>query len=120
MADLKYIMFEDRDGVKYPVIFSNHLNHIDVARSLLTNGFSDKLPNVFAASAGFIHMMATDTFGDSESMGGLKSRPEDRQVINVYPYQHGINVGTDMGVEEMVGVKHVEHIIKALRDGKWD
>ena len=69
-AKTKYVVlrgqFED-----YPVVFPNYVNH-------------STFQHMGPVSAGFIGINEDGvirTFGESFSLGGLKSRPEDAQLI---------------------------------------
>jgi len=98
------------DGQKVPVIFPNHVNHVDVAQRLNRVMSAEGRRSAPVDSAGFISgLMITGTHGESESLGGLKSRGDiDRKVINEMPYCAGREGGLD--IEAMM----IEAVIRQL------
>jgi len=96
---MKYIMFEDAEGRKMPVIFPELLVHADVAKVI-----QRAMPNpVKIKSAGFVILGAdVHTHGESETLG-VKGRDIDAAYI----------VSGDAGayMPEMM----VEGILKTIR-----
>ena len=85
MGDLKYVMFNDGNR-NIPVIFADTIAHISMAE-LVTNHKDCKSFRV--VSAGFIHMNDTVCYGDSSTLN-IQSRQEDSEIIQFYPYDHGL------------------------------
>lgn len=97
MADWKYVMFE-ANGAAVPIIFPNLVVHAHIAEGVahaVRRGVIEAKPNAWSSkpiSAGFLNtMIVTGVHGDSESLRGLKSREEDRSIINCWPYAHGMD-----------------------------
>lgn len=111
MSEWKYIMFE-ANGQQVPVIFPGQLIHSDMqvgAGHAIRTYVVNLQPNNWSSSvlsAGFISgLIVTGTYGKSESMGNVRSREEDRRIINEWPYAHGRDDG--ISCESM--------ILKAIR-----
>ena len=76
---MKYIIVK-KEGVEVGVVFGDFLSHREAARIHNTR-------DVVLVSAGFCDMDRNydspwRTWGQSESLGGMKSRPEDATVLN--------------------------------------
>lgn len=120
MADWKYVMFEDPEtGQQVPILFPNQIVHADIAKfvpAMLRR--ADKRIVVHPVAAGFVSLAVSGVSGESESMGGVKSRPEDAQTINVYPYSHGMTTGMEPRIEAMLLIRHVEHLMERVTGKK--
>lgn len=97
--DWKYIMFE-ANGAKVPVIFPPSIIHSSMAEGIqhaVRRSVIEERPHNWSSkpvSAGFIGgLIATSTYGDSESLNGLAAQDGDRAVINTWPYAHGRDDG---------------------------
>lgn len=93
----KYIMFETAEGQKLPVIFPSALTHSLVAGAMqmaldCLDSDKDLRPkqclqllaraSAVPVSAGFMSFgLDIDVAGESESLGGLKSKPSDAARI---------------------------------------
>lgn len=91
----KYIMFEVSTKSikrKVPIIFPDALVHLyvgTVVKMALEEQF--KGATVKAVSAGAINELSVNcTFSNSTTLG-LKAAPGDDEVINSYPYFHGMS-----------------------------
>lgn len=76
---MKYVMFKDRNGAHYPIIFPEVLIHTEVAR--YTINLLGRDAKVFAdpISAGFVNIgKDTKVYGRSETMD-MESRDIDAQ-----------------------------------------
>lgn len=76
---MKYIIVR-KQGVELGIVFGNVLAHREVARIHNCN-------DVVVVSAGFCSVDADfdntwSTWGESESLRGMKSRPEDAEILN--------------------------------------
>lgn len=97
MSSYKYVMFEDKHGRKFPVIFPEELVHSDMAEAVMQatrrgevgagkRDYSCPKP----VSAGFIKQLdVVTTYGASETLN-LKSHPEDANLIVGHPYTKGL------------------------------
>jgi len=90
---MKYIMLETAEGMKLPIIFPDVLTHcfvagamqlvmdtLDPKKDLRPRQLDDMLKRGSAppVSAGFVNIGAdVQVHGESESLGGLKSKPAD-------------------------------------------
>lgn len=84
---MKYIMYEKKVGDlirKIPIIFPNELVHIEVARAL-----SNLIGTSRIVGAGDCYIKVDSCFGNSTTIG-IKSKPEDKEIINDFEYFHGI------------------------------
>lgn len=75
MRKAKYIMI-DYGGIDLPIIFSEVMTHSEVARAY---------PHHEIVSAGFVTFGpdgVCDAYGESISLGGIRARVEDREIIN--------------------------------------
>lgn len=81
---MKYIVMQTDDGMKLPFIFSEKLIHEEMAR-LATIVIMRQLQQVFAkaVSAGFVNINDCRTFGESETLRGMKPASADaaRMII---------------------------------------
>lgn len=85
---MKYVILQVTQGTlkrELPVIFPDCVCHDDMA---LWFGEALAADKIKAVSAGFC-TVRVNTSGSSETLG-LKSRPEDDQLINLFDYYHGI------------------------------
>jgi len=111
----KYVMFQDRHGRQFPVIFPQELVHAEMAKIVPHAYRSGELADgkrewdcPKAVSAGFVEGMAVCiAMGESESMG-VKSRPEDTQIINNHPYEKGIVTPMSNLTESLILQKTIE------------
>lgn len=81
---MKYIMLETALGQKLPIIFPTTFNHVDIAA--VTKVLLERRQEVSSecVSAGFVELGDNVTVhGESESLGGLKSRPTDAMRIMI-------------------------------------
>jgi hypothetical protein len=89
----KYVMFKNKIGdleVLFPVIFPDKMVHSDVMVGLRAFMPGWQSGGITAVSAGKIeHLEVAGLGGDSETLK-LKSRPDDKDVIENYAYVHGI------------------------------
>jgi hypothetical protein len=81
---MKYVMLEDSEGRKIPIIFPDALVHRDVAETfklIITRTTKGRIKGLKFVSAGFVSV-GTDvaSFGESESMN-LKSKETDAAYI---------------------------------------
>lgn len=75
------------DGLRdIPVIFADSIAHITMAK--LVTAHKD-CKSFRVVSAGFIHMNDTVCYGDSSTLK-INSRQEDSEIIQFYPYDHGL------------------------------
>ncbi len=84
----KYIMIEDK-LTRTPIIFPDKLVHLEVftvCKLLLPR----KLAPITACSAGMIGRLYVEGVGDRSESLNVKSNPRDGDIINGYPYFHGI------------------------------
>jgi hypothetical protein len=76
---MKYIMFEDAEGRKVPVIFPENYVHVEVARAMQSRRISP-VP-VMPIRAGFVNLGTDVTvYGESETLG-IKSKDIDAAFI---------------------------------------
>lgn len=75
---MKYIILETEDGAKYPFIFPEAMTH-----SIVASVMQYVLPgHKSVVSAGFVEIGTDVTvYGESESLGGLKSNAMDSARI---------------------------------------
>lgn len=78
--ELKYIIIRNREGHECGIVFDKKIIHRDVARlHSASNG-------PWVVSAGFCSPgypgEATTAYGEGESLGGMKSRPEDASILH--------------------------------------
>jgi hypothetical protein len=94
---MKYIMLETEEGMKLPIIFPDVLTHcfvagamqlvmdtLDPKKDLRPRQLDDMLKRGSAqpVSAGFVNIVGDVTvYGESESLGGVKSVPADAARI---------------------------------------
>ncbi len=86
----KYIMLELDSGSfkrRVPIIFPDLLVHADVAAVLQqTPGMADAKP----VSAGSVELMVTACHGKSTTLNVASNEEDDAELINAFPYFHGI------------------------------
>jgi hypothetical protein len=76
VKELKYIIVRTDTG-EHPIVFPKEVMHRDVARiHSATNG-------PWVVSAGFcrINSDSVKAYGESESLRGMKSRPQDSEIL---------------------------------------
>ena len=91
---MKYIVFRKRYGSRsdleqeIPIIFPDQLTHSVMAEVISRN---PEMRGALPISAGFVSSldMKAECHGESETLG-LKSRPEDSNLINMFDYMRGI------------------------------
>lgn len=78
----KYIIFqEDGEGVKYPIIFPETLQHSSVANSMMNRSMGSFGPhNLKPVSAGFVDINTGEAYGNSVSLN-LATHPDDSKFI---------------------------------------
>jgi hypothetical protein len=89
----KYIMVLNKIGdtrFLVPVIFPDKLVHSQVYAQTRTIMPGWQFDGVKAISAGKIEHIELDGLGGESETLNLKSRPDDRGVIENYSYEHGI------------------------------
>jgi hypothetical protein len=88
---MKYIMLKLEDQCKnIPVIFPDILVHAHVAAAITRTLEMQGIRGAEVISAGSIDIVANGAGGESETLS-IESRGErDVDVINQYPYSHGI------------------------------
>lgn len=75
---MKYVMFESELGRRFPVIFADNLVHAVVANFVRNMSTRFHKEDCKPISAGFISLGDdVSTFGESESLGGMKTREVD-------------------------------------------
>lgn len=90
---MKYIMLKLEDQCKnIPVIFPDILVHAHVAAAITRTLEMQGVRGAKVVSAGKIDITAHGAGGESETLC-IESRGErDTDVVNQYPYMHGIEV----------------------------
>lgn len=91
MSDFKYIVMRTTVGGctrDIPIIFPDILVHALVANALIEMK-EGQLARATIVSAGSLQMSDVEAFGRSTSLKVI-SREEDSNLINTYPYTHGI------------------------------
>jgi len=71
---MKYITVKDRNDEEHAIVFPDKIIHKDVARIHSVSG-------VRVISAGFCTLNPPSAWGESESLNGMSSRPEDASII---------------------------------------
>lgn len=75
---MKYLVVRDQEEKEYAIIFPNEVVHKIVARL-------HRASDVRVVSAGFCEWLSAaerwNVWGESESLGGMNSRPEDAEVL---------------------------------------
>lgn len=118
MSDFKYVMFKDKHGREFPVVFPGDLIHEEMASAVqhafrsseLKEGLRDWACPV-PISAGFCQIVATSAHGKSETLN-MDSRPQDRQTINVYSYTSGMENPMADGIEKMLLIRTAQMLIE--------
>ena len=94
---MKYIMFQDCNGRKIPIIFPKNLVHQEVAEALedLVVGSAGRI-----VSAGEISFEVIRCFGKSETLeiGVIKG---DAKLIDEYDYFFGLPNETGISIKEL-------------------
>lgn len=86
MSSWKYVMF-DNGVAEVPVVFPPAICHITMALGVTSQ---EECKHYRLVSAGFVDIgMSCHAYGKSETLN-ISSRPEDSEVISMYPYMHGI------------------------------
>lgn len=85
------LQVEDKDGFirEVPIIYPDSLVHIDIAQAIKSLLKTDK-NEVEPVSAGSIDFVVESCHGKSTTLDLTSRDKEDRQLINAYPYFHGI------------------------------
>lgn len=118
---MKYIMFLDKLGRRFPVIFPDELVHANVAEAIQTAvrqgeleaGLTDwSCPEPI--TAGSIDILCVGTHGHSETLS-LKSEYNDRVIINVYDYDKGVDTGMNAHVERLVAMRSIQLMMDQLK-----
>jgi hypothetical protein len=89
----KYIMIEATHGdmrVLFPVIFPDKMIHIEVATVMKLCGPLAKFSAVKVVSAGAIEHLEIDGLHGESTTLGIRSKPEDKRIIENYSYLHGV------------------------------
>lgn len=122
MSDWKYIMFE-ANGALVPVIFPNRVIHKQMERGAghaIREMVIAEKPNNWSSkvlSAGFVSGLAvTGVHGMSESMGNIKSIETDASIMNRMPYEHGADSILGPGIESMLLLKTIEHLMDRIKE----
>jgi hypothetical protein len=84
----KYIMIEDK-LTRTPIIFPDKLVHQEVFVVCRELWLPARGP-VTACSAGMIEFLDVDGVGGKSETLRIKSHDRDAEIINGYPYSHGI------------------------------
>lgn len=121
MSDWKYVMFE-ANGTLVPIIFPNRVVHEDIHRAAgyaIRQMVIKERPNNWSSkvvSAGFLSSLAvTGVHGKSESMGNVKSIETDASIINLMPYDNGMESMMPQ-VEPMLLLKIVEQLMDRIKE----
>lgn len=118
MSDFKYVMFRDKHGREFPVVFPGDLIHEEMASAVrhafrsseLKEGVTDCACPV-PVSAGFCQIVATSAHGKSETLN-MESRSQDRQTINVHSYTAGVENPMAEGIERMLLIRTAQMLIE--------
>jgi hypothetical protein len=104
----KYIMVQIDDRA-VPIIFPPELVHAEVYRRLARLFYDQaKMNDPVVVGAGFVEGLACCmAIGESETLG-IKSRPEDTQLINNHPYEKGISTPLSNMTESLILQKTIE------------
>lgn len=97
MSAWKYVMFQDKHGRHFPVIFPAEMVHADVAHAIpsafrkseLSAGLQDwACPE--AVSAGEIGLLHVEGVGGYSETIGVKAHVDDANIIRTYPLVRGV------------------------------
>lgn len=98
MSVWKYIMFQDRHGRRFPVIFPAELVHSEMAeavmRAVRSGEVAEKLPEYSCpepVSAGFIGNVLVHKVGGRSETLGLHADKDDHYRIATYPITRGVD-----------------------------
>jgi hypothetical protein len=81
---MKYIMLETKAGQKLPFIFPDSMTHLFVAMAIKAIIPATMKTEAEVVSAGFVGLgLGAEVYGESESLGGVKSNPSDAARIMV-------------------------------------
>jgi len=119
----KYVMFQDKHGRQFPVIFPQELVHAEIAHAIPSAYRSGELKEgkrdwdcPKAVSAGFIEgLTITHACRESESLD-MKARKEDRRIINNHPYEKGIETAMSESTEVLIIIKSAENLIDLAKE----
>lgn len=98
MSAWKYVMFQDKHGRHFPVIFPAEMVHDDTANAIrhafrdgeLAAGLRDwACPE--PVSAGEVGLLQVEGVGGYSETLDLKSHPDDREIINTYMLVRGVD-----------------------------
>lgn len=90
----KYVMLEVSFGetkMLFPIIFSDKMVHIEIATVAKLCGPLEGRPTKVISAGNIEHLEISGLGGGSETLA-LKSRKTDREVIENYSYDHGIDM----------------------------
>lgn len=71
---MKYIIFQDPNGLAYPIVFPEFIDH-----SFIKNAFKSIWPRTNAISAGFCNAQGS-VYGESRTLG-IESHQEDEWCL---------------------------------------
>lgn len=118
MSDFKYVMFKDKHGREFPVVFPGDLIHEEMASAVRHAFRSSELKEgkqdwacPIPVSAGFCQIIATSAHGKSETLN-MESRSQDRQNINVYSYTSGFENPMAESIERMLLIRTAQMLIE--------
>jgi hypothetical protein len=104
----KYIMVQVDDR-QFPILFPSELVHADVWKRTAKLFYDmSKMKDPEVVSAGFVEgFIVAVACGESETLG-IKSRPQDTQVINNHPYEKGLPTPMGNLTESLIIKKTIE------------
>jgi len=88
---MKYIMLKTDEETPraVPIIFPDFMVHSTVSKFMQLYFLRIHEIQVTPVSAGQLNLDVENTYGHSETLK-LKSDPKDAEIINTYPYVHGV------------------------------
>ncbi len=108
MSEFKYVMFRDKHGREFPVIFPGTMVHKDTAEAVMhayrMTELGDRKTDWDCPkpiSAGTCQVVALSASGSSETLG-IESRDKDRQIMNTHNYTGGVESGMEPLIEKMI------------------
>lgn len=108
MSEFKYIMFRDKHGREFPVIFPSNTIHSDTASAMQMAYRNTELSNhktdwdcPVPISAGICQVVVLSVSGNSETLK-VESREQDRRIMNTHNYTNGVESGMEPMIERMV------------------
>jgi hypothetical protein len=110
----KYIMVQV-DETAIPIIFPDRLVHKDIwQRTAKLFYDQSKMKDPEVVGAGFIHCLSIlDCSGESETLD-IKARPQDRQLINNFPYESGVTQALSNRTEILILTRTVELMLDRI------